>query len=291
MQLHKKRFWSLIGLLLPTLLLLLATHMLVYQPLQAAKNATQLHFEPALIDLAPGKAVTVTVHVADVQGLYGLEFDVLYDPQRVTIKSIAPGNFLSADFVVTANSKTPGIATLAYTQLAPNQSVNGSGPVAVLVLEPTNCLFATTLQLRNSVLSDSNGVAIPHGTAAGAVQNANTGGTRKLAGVVFHDEDSNGVQNGSDLPLESWPVFAQTYLSVSPPPKIIFSEASGAFQFDNLPCGTYEVWSKNGPLTTPSQTIPLLSASDTLTVSVPITGALEYPFARLFLPGIVRSDP
>jgi len=291
MNLYGNRLWRLIFLATPAAFLLWALYLLSGLPVQAADPTTQIGFAPAVIDLTPGKTLTITVRVTDVQTLYGLELDVLYDPQRVTIKSIAPGNFLSADFVVKADSKTPGIARLAYTQLAPNVSVNGSGDVAVLVLEPTNCAFGTTLQLGEAVLSDHNGNAIPYVKLDGVVLNTNTGQPGSLAGTIFHDSNDNGVQDGGELPLATWPVFAQTYLAPNPSPAIVFSGVNGSFAFDELNCGTYNVWSKNGPLVTPSQRIPLPAASDTLTASVPITGTLVYPFPRLFLPGIVRSNP
>ena len=291
MKLYGNRLWGLIVLATSTVLLLSAMHLLSRHPVQAADPTTQLGFSPAIIDLTPGKTVTITVRVTDVQTLYGLELNVLYDPQRVTIKSIAPGDFLSDDFVVQRTvDSARGIARLAYTQLSPNQPVNGSGDVAVLVLEPTNCAFGTTLQLGDAVLADNNGTAIPHVKLDGVVQNANTGATGTLAGTIFHDSNQNGSQDGSDLPLESWPAFAQIQRSSDMPQEMILSGANGRFQFDNMACGTYALWSKNGLRTTPSQRIPLLAASDVLTVSVPITGTLEYPLSRLFLPGIARSS-
>lgn len=292
MKVPGNHLWRLIALAAPGVLLVFALQFFSHLPIHAAEPTTQLGFTPAVVDLTPGKTATVTVQVMNVQGLYGLQLDVLYDPQRVTIKSIAPGGFLKADFVAqrVVNS-AQGIASLAYTQLSPSEPVNGSGDVAVLVLESTDCLIDTTLQLSNVILSDNNGIAISSAELDGIVQNANTGEMRKISGILFHDGNENAIQDGDDLPLANWPVFARPYRPVGAQQETAYSAANGGFQFDDLTCGTYWLWSQNGSLPTTLQRIPLLAAADVLTVSLPITGTLKYPFQRIFLPEIAKSNP
>lgn len=290
MNQHKNQLRSLMVLATTTATLFFAIYLLNRMPLQAETNATQLRFEPALVDLTTGSPVTVTVWISDVQKLFGLEFDILYDPERVTIESIAPGNFLSADFVVERTiDPVRGIASLAYTQLA-KEPRDGSGNVAVIVLRPTDCLFSTTLQLRNSILSNNNGVAIPHDTMDAIVQNSDTGAPRQLAGSIFQDSNANGIQDNGEQPLDAWPVFSQSS-SPNAPQQVVLSGTNGRFQFYSLACGRYSVWSQNGNSPTPVQHISLPAASDVLTVSLPITGSLAYPFQRVFIPMIERSLP
>lgn len=290
MNQHRKKLRSLTVLVTTTAILLFAISVLSRTPLQAETNATQLYFEPTLIDLTTGSPVTVSVWITDVQKLFGLEFDILYDPERVTIESIAPGNFLSADFVVERTiDPARGIASLAYTQLA-KEPRDGSGNVAVIVLRPTDCLFSTTLQLRNSILSNNDGIAIPHDTIDAIVQNSDTGTPRQLAGSIFQDSNTNGIQDNGEQSLDAWPVFSQSS-SPNAPREFILSGINGHFQFDSLACGRYSVWSQNGSLPTSMQRISLPAASDLLTVTIPITGSLSYPFQRLFIPTIERALP
>lgn len=285
-----KQEWNLIIFALVTLVLLLALLSLGRMSVQADDNATQLRFEPTLVDLTTGSPVTVTVWITDVQKLFGLEFDILYDPERVTIESITPGNFLSADFVVERTiDPARGIAALAYTQLA-KEPRDGSGSVAVIVLRQTDCLFSTTLQLRNSILSNNDGLAIPHDTMDAIVQNSDAGAPRQLAGSIFHDSNANGIQDNDEQPLDAWPVFAQSS-SPNAPQDFILSGINGHFQFGSLACGRHSVWSQNDGLHTPIQHISLPAAGDVLSVTLPITGSLSYPFQRVFIPTIERALP
>lgn len=285
-----KQEWNLIVVALVTLVLLLALLSLGRMSAQAETNTTQLRFEPASVDLTTGSPVTVTIQVADVEKLFGLEFDILYDPERVSIESIAPGDFLSADFVVKRTiDPARGIASLAYTQLA-KEPRDGSGSVAVIVLRQTDCLYSTTLQLRNSILSNNDGVAIPHDTMDAIVKNSDTGAPRQLAGSIFHDNNANGIQDNGEQPLDAWPVFAQSSSS-NAPQEIILSGTNGHFQFDSLACGRHSVWSQNGSMPTPVQHISLSAASDVLSVTIPITGSLSYPLQRVFIPIIERALP
>lgn len=290
MDQHRNQLWSLTVLATTTALLLFAIQLLIRAPLQAETDTTTLRFEPALVDLTAGSPITVTVWVTDVQKLFGLEFDILYDPERVAIESIAPGNFLSADFVVERTiDPIQGVASLAYTQLA-KEPRDGSGNVALIVLRQTDCRFSTTLQLRNSILSNNDGVAIPHNTIDAIIHNSDTGTPGQLAGSIFHDSNANNIQDNGEQPLDAWPVFAQSS-SPNAPQEFILSGTDGHFQFDSLACGRHSVWSQNGNLPTPVQRINLPAASDVLSVTLPITGSLSYPLQRVFIPMIERALP
>ena len=136
-----------------------------FNPVQAAPQYARVVFNPATFTLPPGnETITVAIRVENVEDLYGLELAVLFDPTVVTVESIEPGDFLSADFVVPSSGvdNETGRAFLAYTQLSPAPARSGSGDVAILTLRRAARSGQPSLQLADVVLSDNNGMVIPH---------------------------------------------------------------------------------------------------------------------------------
>lgn len=180
-----------------------------------ADEETQLVFNPSTIDL-PSTSVTVTVHVENVTNLYGLELEILFDPAIVSVESIVPGDFLSADFVVSQKvDASTGKASLAYTQLAPQPGRNGSGEVAMLTLKATSCLGSSPLKLAKVILSDNDGQAISHTVSGGTATSGTAPTNRQISGSIFHDINEDGQPSVGEPLLGGWPIFLQ-HLSVEP---------------------------------------------------------------------------
>jgi hypothetical protein len=64
---------------------LLATLALPYLPTAAKDDQAVLRFSPATLELAPGTQGMVAVVVENMQDLYGLEFQVSFDPKIVEV--------------------------------------------------------------------------------------------------------------------------------------------------------------------------------------------------------------
>ncbi|HID56974.1 TPA: hypothetical protein EYP37_10635, partial [Candidatus Poribacteria bacterium] len=61
-----------------------------------------LYISPDEIQLPPvGELVTVEIKVREVQDLYGIQFDVRYDPKALSFVSAEEGDFLSSDGIST----------------------------------------------------------------------------------------------------------------------------------------------------------------------------------------------
>lgn len=119
---------------------------------QAASNATPLPLPAAgqtetLVKLetdTPALAVNQTVEVAawieNVQALYGVELQIAFDAQRLTLldaddtqdgAQVRPGDFLSPDFVV-RNAGRAGEIIFVATQLPPQAPVSGDGALVMM---------------------------------------------------------------------------------------------------------------------------------------------------------------
>ena len=254
----------------------------------AADEGTHLVFDPPVLDL-PSTSVTVAVRVENVTNLYGLQLEVHFDPAVVTVESIVPGDFLSADFVLKDIDGDAGWASLAYTQLAPAPERNGSGAVAVLTLKRTGCAGSSPLKLMNVILSDINGQAISHTLGTGETSSGTAPLNRQISGSIFHDLNEDGLPSVQEPSLAGWPIFLQRQ-AVDPigPEYAVVSKAGGAFQFDDLACGRYRLWSQNGETRVLTQTVTLPATVDVELPALPLTGTLDYPASRLFLPVLTR---
>lgn len=258
-------------------------------PLAAAPGATTISFSPALAQLPPGQTVPVSITVQNVEKLFGLELDVFFDPSVLVVESIVPGNFIGADFVVEDDvDMSAGKAVLAYTQIG-GQPKDGSGVIAVLNVRRANCLGESPLVLENVILSDNNGIAITHTLSAGKTDSGNAAMARRIGGALFHDTDDDGAQGSGDAGVALWPVYAQRY-SLAPVGEIYqaLTSSEGEYQLTDLACGRYQLWSQNGETRVLTQTVDLPADSDLELPALPLTGTLEYPLPRVFLPGVQR---
>jgi hypothetical protein len=134
---------------------------------QDASVRLSCRIEPATLPLN-GEA-TLVIEIANVQNLYGYEFDLSYDENLIQMQDADPNQaginfeladkFLSPDFVV-ENAAMSGILLLAMSQIAPTQAKSGSGELARISFVGTAAGFAN-FSFSEVVFSDSNGIAIP----------------------------------------------------------------------------------------------------------------------------------
>nr|MBP7688033.1 hypothetical protein [Thermoflexales bacterium] len=129
-----------------------------------------LSFDPASARLAVGGTTTVQINLSTVTNLYGYQFEVNYDPAKVS----ASGVFVNSFFDTTVNAfvawnadcTVSGVCKFSVTKQNPAVAINGSGPLASIVFTG-NAVGTTPLTFSSDILSDANAGVIAHsvGTA------------------------------------------------------------------------------------------------------------------------------
>jgi hypothetical protein len=125
----------------------------------------------APVSISMGQTAVLAIKVADVQGLYGfdvqLKFDpsaaeaVDADPQKPGVQ-VLPGDFLSPDFVVrNVADNAAGTCQFAVTQLNPSEPKSGSGTLFSLSFLGVAADRTTPVEITSATLSTRDGEAIP----------------------------------------------------------------------------------------------------------------------------------
>jgi hypothetical protein len=146
--------------------------------LAAAANAAPAEQEMPQIGLTAERPVfcgsdgaSVLINLNGVAGLYGYQFEVVYDPNLVS----AGGTFVDT-FFDTANpeqsrtpwkadcASTPGICRFSASKVAPGEPVTGSGPIAAINFTGLRA-GEFDVAIANSFLSDRDANAIAHSAA------------------------------------------------------------------------------------------------------------------------------
>lgn len=107
-----------------------------------------------------GNAFVVDVRLSDVLDLAGFEFEVTYDPAKLSTVSAVSAGIFGLDTFPIVNTVVPGTITFAETTLA----LTGLNPAAAIVLASLHFTAAdvgtSAVNLGNSVLSNSLGSPI-----------------------------------------------------------------------------------------------------------------------------------
>src|SRR3989344_2540836 len=101
-------------------------------------SAAEISLDPASVATAVGSPFTVTIRVADVTDLFGVAFDLLFDPAVLKFVSSAEGDFLNRDGaspVFFAEEFDPGDVNVGYTRLPPEIGVTGGGNLMTMTFE------------------------------------------------------------------------------------------------------------------------------------------------------------
>ncbi len=140
--------------------------------------APLLYIDPEATSMGPGSEVTLTVKIADITNLYGIQFELVYaagivevldeDPATPGVQ-IGLGDFLTP-VTITQNLADPliGIIRFAINQYPPTPARSGSGTIARFRLRGLN-EGATALAFHSSLLTDPEGNPIAHRRAGGMV--------------------------------------------------------------------------------------------------------------------------
>jgi len=116
---------------------------LLAAPGSAAGPQTTVRLAPAVVQVGAGLTAAVSVHVQDVQDLYGLDIRLAFDPSAVEVVDAQPatpgvqshpGDLLRLDLLArnTADNSA-GTVWFAMTQANPTQEVSGSGTAFTVI--------------------------------------------------------------------------------------------------------------------------------------------------------------
>lgn len=108
--------------------------------LNDSRAAAELSVSPTATSITPGTFFNVDVNVSGIQGLYGFQFDLHFNPDVIAAVSSSSGSFLSRGgstyFIPGTNDNGKGVVgATAGTLLGPVSGVDGTGNLAVLSFE------------------------------------------------------------------------------------------------------------------------------------------------------------
>jgi hypothetical protein len=156
-----------------------------------AQGATQVRVNPADVQVAVSQTTQVAVEVVDVQGLYGVDLTLKFDPSVVEVVGasagqtpvqVEVGSFLEAGFAV-ANQvdNAAGIVRFAMTQVNPSPPKNGSGTLIVVHLRGKKDGATSALTLTKADLANNDGMPIPATLVTGQIRvGASSSGTATI---------------------------------------------------------------------------------------------------------------
>jgi hypothetical protein len=170
---------------LVTLALLLA-NLLLPQPGQAAADAVvTLVAQPPQV--AAGEALTLSVDIAGIQSLYGIELRLQFDAERLQAlpnldgKAATAGDLMGHDFVaVNAFDNATGTIDYAAVQMNPRAPASGDGNLITIRFKALAAGNAT-INFTSLILSDINGIPLAATTANSVVAVAGPGATPEPA--------------------------------------------------------------------------------------------------------------
>ncbi len=257
------------------------------RPLAAAPAVAQLSIEPVPVMLPQNGSAVFAVQIREVQNLYGVQLDLRFDPAIMQVVRIEPGTFLSPDFVIVQQiDNRVGVAKLAYTQLAPAPPKSGTGDITLITAQATDCLGTTPLRLENVVLTDPDGHAVSHSLTEGVAHSGQSPEISSMTGIIWWDQNGNGIQELDERPLAAWPVYLQRFsLEFVGPIYTTYTDTDGAYLFDTLACGRYGLWSRDGRGETAVHVVRIGEASGTVSVDIGVVSPTRF---QLYLPTIVR---
>ena len=164
--------------LIAALLLALLTSLVI--PYKVDAENTTLLIEPQSTKVwGTGKSFSINVKVAEVNGLYGWQIYLFYNPTVLNGTEITEGPFLKTHsetfFEFTFDDKynsTHGRATAFSTFTGDVSGVNGTGVLLILTFKAKN-IGNSMLDLEKTVLGDRDGNPISHTVIDGVVQVVN----------------------------------------------------------------------------------------------------------------------
>lgn len=127
---------------------------------------------PALVLLESGESAAIEIWVENVTALFGFEVDVQFDPQKISVSSLALGEFLEAGWIVkSVFDNENGSIEFDMTQTGTEtESKSGSGVLISFDILLKEEVAETNLSITSVLLTDRNGIEIPTGVQNGLVR-------------------------------------------------------------------------------------------------------------------------
>jgi hypothetical protein len=148
-------------------------------PAQAQSTAL-VQFAPATATVDAGQTVSVQVRIENVQGLYGFDIRLGFDPAAVEVidedgsaegVQIRPGDLLKSDFVVrNLADNAAGTVWYALTQLNPSEEVSGSGIAFTVTFRGKLAGASSPLTVTYQKLATRSGETIPASSENGEIR-------------------------------------------------------------------------------------------------------------------------
>jgi hypothetical protein len=143
----------------------------------------------ALVSVAPvmltttitAVSVPVDIHIENVNGLYGADVQLTFDPALLAVQDADPGQagiqielgpLLTSDnyfAVINTADNVSGTVRLAITQLNPALPVTGSGVLAGVTFTPVGATGVSPVHLTQVQLASQTGESIPATTQDGTI--------------------------------------------------------------------------------------------------------------------------
>lgn len=164
----------------------------------AADTNAIVHPDPLAAGIRSGQEQKISLRVENVKNMYGIEFQLQFDPKVVQVQDadpskdgtqVAVGDWMGKGFVAANEAdNTKGTVTFAATLLNPAPPLNGDGTVATITfhakadgtspLKISKALLATrdATEIKSEVQDGTIGVSASG--QAPAVQNSTNGSTK-----------------------------------------------------------------------------------------------------------------
>ena len=132
-------------------------------------NATIVLIDPQRIQATPTQTNTVDIFITNITNIGAFQFDIVFDPNVLTITSASAGNFISStnrEIMAAEAVITNGKLTFAVVTKGVQDGPSGSGKLASILFTindlPDNDLkyTTTTLDLDNVLISDIQGYSL-----------------------------------------------------------------------------------------------------------------------------------
>ncbi|NLE75490.1 MAG: hypothetical protein GX605_01900, partial [Chloroflexi bacterium] len=148
-------------------------------PTAMAQTQTTVRPIDNTIEVGVGQTAAINFLVENVEGLYGFEMHLRFDPAFIEVVDsypdqpgvqVRPGNFLSVDLVVqnTVDNEF-GLVDYAMTQLNPTEAKTGTGFILSLIVRGKAATEATVMEMVEVKLATRDAALIPHQTQDTAV--------------------------------------------------------------------------------------------------------------------------
>jgi hypothetical protein len=169
-----------------------------------ANGGTTVSIDPASQGVFLGDTATTDVLVGDVTDLYGVEFQLTFDPTLVEVVDanpskpgiqIQPGDFLSPDWLLdNIADNANGSIDYALSQRDPSPPKSGSGVLAVITWRG-KAVGTSPVHFTYVLLGAPGGAPIPASTQDGQIMVCAAG---QIDGIIYEENDGELGQGPDD---------------------------------------------------------------------------------------------